>query len=484
LDHQVKIRGFRVELGEIEARLGELAAVRQAVVVLREERAGDPRIVAYVRPAEAAEVSGRALNQELKSRLPSYMLPSQYVTLAEFPLTPNGKIDRKALPAPDADVEASAESTHVPARNPTEHTLLEIWKKALGRPNVGVEDNFFDLGGHSLLAVKIFDEIHRELSVDLPLAALFEMPTVESLARRIDQAPSPKEVAPEWTTVVPMQPKGFRPPLFCVSGIGGNPMNFTSLVAALGEDQPFYGLQHRGADGKLAPHRAVRAMAEEFVSDIRKVQPRGPYYLAGYSAGGLAAYEMGHVLRELGEEIGLIILFDTFNPTLPPWSARERLQAHLDNLRTRGWSYIPNRIADRLTRRLRETQRRARARLAEHVVYKYRLDALVEAGLAAERDYKPQPYQGDLVVLQADARLSAGDGIGYKPHESNGWRGLVRGRLEVVEIASSHLDVMGDTAAPFAAAEVRRVLAQAQARRESVVRSGVVGAATASQAVP
>jgi thioesterase domain-containing protein len=157
-------------------------------------------------------------------------------------------------------------------------------------------------------------------------------------------------------------------------------------------------------------------------------------------------------------------LFDTFNPLLPPWSARERLRAHLENLRARGWSYIPNRLADRVSRRIRDAQRRARAKLAGHVAYKYRLDALVEAGLAAERAYRPEPYPGDVVVLQADARLSAGEGIGYKPHESNGWRGLVTGRLEVIEIASSHLDVMGETAAPVAAAEVRRVLAAAKSR--------------------
>lgn len=461
LDHQVKIRGFRVELGEIEARLSELPMVRQAVVVVRPGREAEPRLVAYVRPEDGAQLTTAELTQALRSKLPSYMLPSQYVCLPEFPLTSNGKIDRKQLPAPELLATTEVRERLAP-RTPTEATLAEIWAEVLRTSDLGIDDDFFELGGHSLLAVKIFDRVHRQWAVELPLAALFESPTIESLARRIDNLVRSPSQGETWTTVVPIQPRGSRPPLFCVSGMGGNPMNFAHLAAALGREQPFYGLQHRGVDGRLPPHTSVRAMAEEFVADLRKVQPHGPYYLSGYSAGGLAAYEMARILEASGDVVGLLIFFDTFCSTTPRWSLAERLEAHWDKLRSAGVGYISNRVGDRVSRSLRDYRRRLRARLAHREPFRFRLDALVEAGMLAERSFRPEPYAGRVLLLQADARLTAGDGIGYKPHESNGWRQHLQGRFDVVQLACSHTDVMGENAAPLAAAEIRRALAEAQ----------------------
>ncbi|MFP2895292.1 amino acid adenylation domain-containing protein [Corallococcus sp. 4LFB] len=184
-DFQVKLRGFRIELGEIEAVLEQQPGLRQALVLAREDRAGDKRLVAYVVPAAGHGVDTATLRQELKAKLPEYMVPSAFVTLEALPLTSNGKVDRKALPAPDAS--ATPASRYEAPRTPVEQRLAELWRDVLGVERVGVTDSFFELGGHSLLAVQVMSRIRVTFGVDLPLRALFEHPNVEALARALEQ---------------------------------------------------------------------------------------------------------------------------------------------------------------------------------------------------------------------------------------------------------------------------------------------------------
>jgi amino acid adenylation domain-containing protein len=189
-DHQVKIRGFRIELGEIEAALAAHAGVAEAVVVAREDRPGEPRLVCYWAPAESSgeaaaegEEGSAVLRRYLGERLPEFMVPALFVQLPALPQTPNGKIDRRALPAP----EPAAESEGLAPRTATEEALAAIWSDVLGVPRVGVRDHFFDLGGHSLLASRVASRIEAELGVQLALPELFAAPTVESLAQRVDE---------------------------------------------------------------------------------------------------------------------------------------------------------------------------------------------------------------------------------------------------------------------------------------------------------
>ncbi|HEV8247947.1 MAG TPA: thioesterase domain-containing protein, partial [Polyangiaceae bacterium] len=340
------------------------------------------------------------------------------------------------------------------------------WQKALRVPRVGVTDSFFDLGGHSLLAVKIVNDIERSFGLRLPLATLFECPTVELFARRLSEIRSrPAELqTAAFTTVVPIQPHGTLPAFFCVAGVGGNPMNLRHLAQALGDDQPFYGLQFRGVDGQLSPHRRVQDMADEFLADMRRVQAQGPYYIGGYSAGGLCAYEMAQILRERGEQVGLVVFFDTLSPLLPEWTFIERVDAHLQNYRQRGLRYVQDRLLAHVRDDWERFSRSLRARLAEASPFKYRHDAVWIASEQAIGDYRPEAYQGDVLLLRADARLSAEGGIGYRPHESNGWRDLVRGELSVVELACSHRDIVSEHAAALAAKALKRALATARAR--------------------
>jgi thioesterase domain-containing protein len=247
-------------------------------------------------------------------------------------------------------------------------------------------------------------------------------------------------------------------------------MNLRFLAVALGTDQPFYGLQHRGADGRLRPHRRIEDMAREFLHDVRAIQPRGPYYIAGYSAGGLPAYEMACMLAESGAAVGLVILIDTGNPTAPNWSMRERLGEHLDNLVQRGPGYLANRAVNTILRRVKEGDRSVRAKLAERFPFKFRLEALVHSGEEAVSNFRPRPYRGRVLLLQADWRLTAGEGIGYKPHQANGWLDYVRGPLEVTHIPCSHLDIVSEHVAPHAAKVAKRALAIAYKSAEASSR--------------
>ncbi|HVJ19835.1 MAG TPA: alpha/beta fold hydrolase, partial [Polyangiaceae bacterium] len=350
-------------------------------------------------------------------------------------------------------------------RDERERKLAEIWQRALGVPRVGRSDDFFDLGGHSLLAVKISNEVERAFGLRLPLATLFECPTLEAFAARLSALGGNGDggAAPPWTTLVPIQPSGSLPPLFCVAGLGGNPMNLFHLADALGSEQPFFGLQMRGVDGGLTPHRSVRAMAEEFTADIRTQQAHGPYYLAGYSFGGLVALEMASMLREAGETVGLVVLFDTMNPLNPSWTLRERVGQHLANLRERGVAYFANRLLARAQAELVRGRRKLYAQLARVRHFEYRNEAVWEAAEEAMARYTPSVYAGDVLLLQADWRLTAGDGIGLRPHESNGWGELLPA-LQIVGIPSSHVDVVSEQASPLAAAALTRALEKVRER--------------------
>jgi amino acid adenylation domain-containing protein len=457
-DNQVKIRGFRVEVGEIEEAVRQVAGVVDAVVVAR-GASGDLRLIAYLVPG-AAFAGNAALKAHLQTQLPEYMVPSAIVHLDSLPLTPNGKVDRKALPEASA-VNSPPEHFLAPA-DQIERDLLNVWKDALGVTRLSVTDNFFDLGGHSLLAVDLVSRIDDVFGIRVPVSLLVDQPTVLQLAAILRERQSAPRGATgaNWTTVVPIRQPGSLPPFFCVAGLGGNPLFLRHLGRALGEDQPVYALQHRGVDGQLPPHRSIHAMAEELLHDIKKIQPRGPYYLGGSSVGGLAAYELSRMLRAQGESVGLLVLFDTSNPKALRWSIKQRLLSHLANLRRVGPSYS----VILLGRQVSRASRAVSARLARLRPFEFRNDLLVQTTLAAERDYEPGPYDGDLLLVQADAQLPASAGIGDPRHESNGWRELVKGELEVTQIDCDHLELLGEAVAHTTASLVSRGLRKAQAR--------------------
>jgi amino acid adenylation domain-containing protein len=307
VDEQVKIRGFRIEPGEIETALRAHPAVREAAVVAREDSPGQKRLVAYVAPTVAGGLSAAELRDHLSMRLPTYMVPGTFVELERLPLNANGKVDRRALPAPE---RLRSDEEYVPPRDALELMMVGAWEEVLGTSPVGVRDSFFELGGHSLLAVRLVGRIQKLTGQRLPLASLFTAPTVEGLAAVLRGGAAGAAARP----LVPIQPAGNERPLFFVHAAGGNVIGYAELSRHLGSGQPFYGLQSRGLDGQEAPHARVEAMATDYLVEIRAIQPEGPYRLGGWSMGGLVAFEMARQAEAAGEVVELLALVD---PSVP-----------------------------------------------------------------------------------------------------------------------------------------------------------------------
>ncbi|MCE0521743.1 MAG: amino acid adenylation domain-containing protein [Methylacidiphilales bacterium] len=320
LDHQIKIRGFRVELGEIEEVLNQHPGVQASVVMAREDAPGDKRLVAYVVNRNGA-VPSSELRECIRAKLPDYMMPSAFVTLKAFPLTPNGKVDRKALPKPD--VEAGADkSTFVKPRTRTENALAEIWREVLSLKHVGIRDTFFELGGHSMLAVRLVSKINKSLGLGLPILVLFQNPTIEKLANVCDRnnqhnlEPKLRDTDESDEAMVTVQAKGSRPPLFFLHGdwVGGG-FYCGRLSQELGEDQPFYSLPPY-----LSGKQSVPTMEERVahhLGAIREQSPHGPYLLGGYCIGAMIAVEIARQLVKEGEKVTHLLLLDP--PLFIPW---------------------------------------------------------------------------------------------------------------------------------------------------------------------
>jgi amino acid adenylation domain-containing protein len=308
IDNQVKIRGFRIELGEIETVLGQHPDVESVILKVHEHN-GDRQLVAYVVLRSGCASPPSRLRNFLSQRLPDYMVPARFITIDEMPLTGNGKIDHKALPAlTEADRDRS--QAIVPPRDDAERQLVRMWEQILGVQQVGIRDNFFDLGGHSVLAVSLMAEMEQVFGRSLPIGTLFRHPTIEQLAETLSCA----EPAREWSPLVPIKPDGSATPFFCVAGGGGNVLYFRELANCFPVQRPFYGLQAVGLDGYREPLTTVEAIAAENVRAIRRVQPYGPYLLGGHCFGGWVAFEMAQLLLRQGHEVALVALLDSPAP--------------------------------------------------------------------------------------------------------------------------------------------------------------------------
>jgi thioesterase domain-containing protein/acyl carrier protein len=277
--------------------------VRAPVVVVREDAPGDRRLVAY--NLGDGPVAIDALRVHLADRLPEYMVPAAYVWMELYPLTPNGKVDRKALPAPEGNAYAAGE--YAAPVGETEEAVAGIWAEVLGVERVGRHDNFFELGGHSLLAVRVIARMRQVLGVEAPLAHLFSHPTVESLAARV----SGSEPRVQGDRAIAVRPSGSRPPLFLVHEGAGSTAYAQVLHPHLDGDIPVYALPAAPAD---APLRTLEGMATRLVRMIREVQPAGPYRVAGWSFGGVLAYEVASQLIDQDEIVEFVGMFDSYHP--------------------------------------------------------------------------------------------------------------------------------------------------------------------------
>jgi len=306
VDSQVKIRGFRIELGEIESALTQWETIKDNVVIVREDTPCDKKLVAYIIKKDQGETDLAELRQFLKTKIPDYMVPTAFVFIEQFPLTPNGKIDRKALPSPQ-EVAPQEAKAYTGPRTLIEKKLAKIWEDVLKVPRVGIDENFFEIGGHSMLAVTLMVKIEKELGTRLPLSVLFDHSNIEEMAKLLDK----KEDQVSWGSLVPIRSKGSKKPLYLVHGAGLNLLLYTTIVAHLDPDQPVFGLQAKGLDGVDEPLYTIEGIAAYYNAEIMKVDKSGSYALAGFSMGGQLAYEMAKQMVEAGHKVTFLGVFDT-----------------------------------------------------------------------------------------------------------------------------------------------------------------------------
>ncbi|HSS51098.1 MAG TPA: amino acid adenylation domain-containing protein, partial [Thermoanaerobaculia bacterium] len=309
IDQQAKIHGFRVEPGEVEALLNGHPAVRQAAALLRHDT-GEPRLVAYVVCHREQETGEEELLSFLAEKVPPFMVPAAVVILAALPLTPNGKLDRQALPAPGQGRNGRAAGRRrTKPKNYFELQLLNIWQELLKVDIIGMEDDFFELGGDSLLALRLIAQIRKQFQAKIPLAALIKAKTIEQLARLLLE-----ERGVSWDLVVPIQPRGSKPPFFCVAPGHGGVLCYLSIAQHMGIERPFYGLQWPDLEQTQDPYLSIEEIACRYIEALRHVRPQGPYLLGGWSFGGLVAFEMARQLTAEGERVEHLALLDTRTP--------------------------------------------------------------------------------------------------------------------------------------------------------------------------
>lgn len=411
-----------------------------------------------------------ALRSVLEAKVPDYMIPSAFVLLDAFPLTPNQKIDRKALPPPDNE-RPDLHEAYQPAQDDLEQVLVEIWEQALGVTPIGTHDNFFELGGYSLLAAEMFIEIGRRLNKDLPLATLAQHPTIASLASLIRSG----EEQASWSCLVPLQKEGTKTPIFCVHGGLGNVLSFRKLSQMLGKDQPFYGLQWDGLDGTRGRNR-IESMAEAYLKEIRSVQPSGPYILGGHCTGGLIAYEIAQRIKGSGEEVALLFMFDAPNvktasyrsETLPELlqTGRNRFKRKVSKYRTRLalgtrtkiWSRrlkgltVPQKLEDKLQENkhtlilpglVPQMVSRLFLLAGRKVPPRYRDPHTAQALIDAVRAYTPLPYNGRVALFLAGTMKVLGFNGRFRD-DAMGWTPIASDQFQCYSFQGDHNGIVID----------------------------------------
>lgn len=462
--------GIAANEARFQALLGDAGEYRSFLQLLQQGPAKEKHsttigiasssISPLVQQSKTDGIDMDTLRSFLKEKLPDYMMPSTFVTLDTLPLTPNGKVDRKALPSPDAIrsarrlektdsstllSELNLQSAYVAPRDELEQTMVDIWQELLGIKQVGIHDNFFELGGHSLIAVRLFVQIEQRLGENLPLVTLFQAPTIEQLASILRG----REASSPWSPLVPIQPNGSKPPFFCVHGDSGEVIYYADLARHLGPEQPFYGIQAPGLDGKQPPYDRIEDMATRYVREIRALQPEGPYLLGGRCFGGIVAFEMAQQLQAQGQEVALLAFLDA---PCPPIKLEDYIHhglfyqeylfsfvrfcvGHLRNLWRLSFAerlaYVLERA--RIAWRLFSVATHLRAHLPSDIY----LSRLLEANRQAMRSYIPQAYLGRITLFLCSEPL-----VESSRDPRLGWAQLAPGGLEVHGVTGTQDDVL------------------------------------------
>jgi nonribosomal peptide synthetase DhbF len=383
-------------------------------VIVREDVPGIQQLVAYAVPV-GRNISSAALREYLRGCLPDYMVPKAIVQMDELPLTANGKLDRRALPAPEA---MPVHARRAP-RTPQEEILCGLFAEILGVARVSIDDNFFDLGGHSLLAIRLISRIRASMDAEISIRSLFEAPTVEQLAKRLIRG---RPALSDFEVLLPIRPSGSKLPLFCIHDAGGFSWPYSKLIRHIPADHPIYGLQARNLTQRALRPRTIDEMAEDYVGLIRRVQPHGPYNLLGWSFGGLVAHAVATRLQSAGEEVALLALLDSYPVQ------HESLQAAFDDDENPSGQVAINPIMNLLD----VLRREGLSTLKEHH-YEAIMDTF-KNNTRLMKSFSPQRFHGAMSLFVATVSDA-------KP-PVDAWRRHVTGEIKVYPVDCAHDNMM------------------------------------------
>ncbi len=398
LDRQVKIRGFRIEPGEIEVALVSHVSVRQAHIVVRNDR-----LDAYVEVGQspAEPVDSGILMKHIRGRLPDFMIPAAIVVMEAFPLTPNRKIDVANLPDPEHVVASDFEAP----RDPLEMQLALAFAEVLNLERVGLNENFFELGGHSLMILSLVSAIRERLDIELPVPLLFQSNTVAALAAIIREHGGGHDMGP----LVDIKITGSKNPLFLVHAVGGEALGYAGLGQQLDPDRPLFGFEARGLQGDEEPIEDLEDIAAFYVEAMREEQPEGPYLLGGWSLGGVIALEMARQLKSQGQSISLLVMLDTWlsvcnrecsDVDLLLGFLQDRVQLSGANLEEVYKTIMRDKPQDHLGFIEAQIEKYGLEMSEFELSRLKRLYQTSSANTRAAAKYTPQPYDGPILLFQ------------------------------------------------------------------------------------
>ncbi len=443
-----------------------------------------------IAPAEGVEALMRVLGQQ----------GSNQVVVSSLAIDELREYVTNSQASPEAGPETAFErpeldTDFVEPRDDVERELVAFWSELLGVDRIGVEDDFFELGGYSLIAVRLFARVRKRFELEFPLSILFEAPTVAQLASLIrselgielgdEQSDAPPVERPKWTHIVPMHvqkagtKQATRPPFFLCAGMFGNVMNLRHLAGHIGADQPFYGLQARGVDGKSQPHDTFEAQAAAYLAEVREVQPEGPYYIGGFSGGGIVAYEMARQLKDAGQEVGALVMLDTWVPFEMLLSHEDRREMHRQRFKERGLKYAWEIVYNRVQRNKKRLSQIINARAGKLRPYEFTESNIELAFRRALVAYDTPEYSGEIALfrpkLDVAHELSSGNRVSSHAnyvYDDNDWSRHCTGPIEVHEVPGDHDNMVLEPNVRILAAQMREFIDRAEAEHENRGKRG------------
>lgn len=466
IDFQIQLRGIRIEPGEIEVELRKFPGVRDAVVVARELGHSEKSLIAYLvfGPNEQEDIE--SIRSFLKGKLPQYMIPAAFVVLDAMPVNSNQKVDRRALPAPNSERLARTKAV-IPPQNEWEKQLVEILENTLGVHPIGVESSFFELGVDSLQAVQILLQVEECWQRVLPITILLEAKSIAALAELIRNPGEESDEKGDTSSgkVVSLRSGSGKPFLFCLQGV----WRYQEVVHHLDTDQSVYAvfleeevelIKTGQYDPVNSVFSSIPRLASRYLQSIRSVQPDGPYYLAGFSFGGLIAFEMAQQLQAAGAEVALVAMFDSMMMRKVP--LRRRLQCHWNLFLEQGFNYLTGKVRCRMDKVIGKTvplTKRPNGDIPPSgggilpIDIAEREDLLDEVSERAARSYEPGRYSGKLLLFRAVDQSFFGE-----TSPDLGWNPVARD-LEIHHVPGNHMGIMKGPSASILARHIQTHLA-------------------------